>query len=145
MQDRDGDEEPAEGAGDHGTLRRPQLRANQIVEPAQIAAVGIGRTFQNIRLFSQLTVWQNLWAARVVRESGWAGLRERWFAPASKGREQAEAMLEFCGLQHKRDMLAGNLAFGEQRRLELARAAISGAPLLLLDEPAAGMNAAKGQ
>lgn len=102
---------------------------------------GIARTFQNIRLFSQLSVWQNLWAARVVRESGWSGLRQRWFASARQGREQAEQMLEFCGLQSKRDLLAGNLAFGEQRRLELARAAISGAPLLLLDEPAAGMNA----
>jgi ABC-type branched-subunit amino acid transport system ATPase component len=109
--------------------------------PHERAARGIARTFQNIRLFSQLSVWQNLWAARVVRESGWAGLRQRWFASAREGREQAEQMLEFCDLQDKRDQLAGNLAFGEQRRLELARAAISGAPLLLLDEPAAGMNA----
>lgn len=125
------------------TSGRVVYRQEDITElaPHERASRGIARTFQNIRLFSALSVWQNLWAARVVRESGWAGLRERWFAPASKGREQAEAMLEFCGLQHKRDMLAGNLAFGEQRRLELARAAISGAPLLLLDEPAAGMNA----
>ncbi|MEK0417071.1 MAG: hypothetical protein RI949_1077 [Pseudomonadota bacterium] len=111
------------------------------LQPHERAERGMARTFQNIRLFSQLSVWQNLWAARVVRESGWAGLRARWFASAAQGREQAEQMLEFCGLQGKRDLLAGNLAFGEQRRLELARAAISGAPLLLLDEPAAGMNA----
>ncbi|MEY5099395.1 MAG: hypothetical protein RJA36_2114 [Pseudomonadota bacterium] len=105
------------------------------------AQLGIARTFQNIRLFSQLTVWQNLWAARIERGSGWAGFRARWLAGAVAAREEAEQMLVFSGLAAKRDMLAGNLAFGEQRRLELARAAVSGAPLLLLDEPAAGMNA----
>ena len=103
--------------------------------------LGLARTFQNIRLFGQLTVWQNLWAARVVRQGGWAGFRDRWLSGAAAAREQAEALLEFGGLAHKRDMLAGNLAFGEQRRLELIRAAASGAELLLLDEPAAGMNA----
>ena len=102
---------------------------------------GVARTFQNIRLFSQLTVWQNLWAARVERGTGWHGFKARWLASAEHGRAQAEEILEFSGLQGKRDVLAGNLAFGEQRRLELARAAVSGAPLLLLDEPAAGMNA----
>lgn len=108
--------------------------------PHRRAALGIARTFQNIRLFAQLTVWQNVWAARVVRESGWAAWRTRWLAGAARAREEAEELLAFSGLAHKRDMLAGNLAFGEQRRLELARAAASGAPLLLLDEPAAGMN-----
>ena len=81
---------------------------------------GIARTFQNIRLFSQLTVWQNLWAARVERGTGWEGFKARWLAGADQGREQAEQILEFSGLQGKRDVLAGNLAFGEQRRLELA-------------------------
>ena len=104
------------------------------------AEMGIARTFQNIRLFSQLTVWQNIWAARVVREGGWAGFKARWLSGADAAREEAEQLLAFSGLADKRDMLAGNLAFGEQRRLELARAAASGAPLLLLDEPAAGMN-----
>ena len=102
---------------------------------------GIARTFQNIRLFAHLTVWQNVWAARVVRESGWAGFRERWLSRGAAAREEAQALLAFGGLADKSDMLAGNLAFGEQRRLELARAAASGAELLLLDEPAAGMNA----
>jgi branched-chain amino acid transport system ATP-binding protein len=111
------------------------------LEVHQRNVLGIARTFQNIRLFGNLTVWQNLWAARVVRESGWAGFRERWLSGAAAAREQAEAQLEFADLADKRDMLAGNLAFGEQRRLELARAAVSGAALLLLDEPAAGMNA----
>jgi len=109
--------------------------------PNQRAARGIARTFQNIRLFGHLSVWQNVWAAQVVRERGWTGLRRRWLAGASAAREEAEHVLAFSGLADKRDLLAGNLAFGEQRRLELARAAASGAPLLLLDEPAAGMNA----
>ncbi|MFG5407469.1 ABC transporter ATP-binding protein [Piscinibacter sakaiensis] len=109
--------------------------------PHRRAELGIARTFQNIRLFSQLSVWQNVWAARVVRERGWDGFRARWLAGAARAREEIEQLLAFSGLAHKRDQLAGNLAFGEQRRLELARAAASGAPLLLLDEPAAGMNA----
>lgn len=109
--------------------------------PHERTRLGIARTFQNIRLFGQLTVWQNIWAARVVRDTGWAGFRARWLSSARAARDEAEALLAFSGLAGKRDMLAGNLAFGEQRRLELARAAASGAELLLLDEPAAGMNA----
>ncbi len=113
--------------------------------PHQRAELGIARTFQNIRLFGHLTVWQNVWAARIVRAadatSGWAAFRQRWLASGRAARDEAEALLAFSGLADKRDQLAGNLAFGEQRRLELARAAASGAPLLLLDEPAAGMNA----
>ncbi len=109
--------------------------------PHARCALGIARTFQNIRLFSQLTVWQNLWAAQVVRDKGFAGFKQRWFSGADAAREQAEALLDFSGLADKRDVLAGQLAFGQQRRLELARAAASGASLLLLDEPAAGMNA----
>ena len=111
------------------------------LDPHQRSQLGIARTFQNIRLFGNLTVWQNLWAARVVRETGWAGFRERWLSGAAAAREQAEELLEFADLAHKRDMLASQLAFGEQRRLELIRAAATDAELLLLDEPAAGMNA----
>lgn len=111
------------------------------LEPHERAVLGIARTFQNIRLFGQLTVWQNVWAARVVRERGWRGFKDRWLSGAGAARDETEALLEFGGLADKRDMLAANLAFGEQRRLELIRAAASGAELLLLDEPAAGMNA----
>lgn len=105
------------------------------------AALGIARTFQNIRLFANLSVWQNVWAARVVRDAGWAGLRKRWLSSGREARDEVQELLVFSGLAGKADVLAGNLAFGEQRRLELARAAASGAELLLLDEPAAGMNA----
>ena len=105
------------------------------------AALGIARTFQNIRLFGNLTVWQNVWAARVVRLTGWAGVTSRCLASGQPAREEVQRLLAFSNLADKADTLAGNLAFGEQRRLELARAAASGAELLLLDEPAAGMNA----
>ncbi len=111
------------------------------LDPHQRSQLGIARTFQNIRLFGNLTVWQNIWAARVVRQVGWAGFRERWLSGAAQAREYAEELLEFADLAHKRDMLASQLAFGEQRRLELIRAAATDADLLLLDEPAAGMNA----
>ena len=105
------------------------------------AVLGIARTFQNIRLFANLSVWQNVWAARVVRDAGWTGLRKRWLSSGRAARDEVQELLAFSGLAGKADLLAGNLAFGEQRRLELARAAASGAELLLLDEPAAGMNA----
>ena len=114
---------------------------NSQLDLHQRSQLGIARTFQNIRLFGNLTVWQNLWAARVVRETGWKGFRERWLSGAAAAREHSEELLEFADLAHKRDMLASQLAFGEQRRLELIRATATDAELLLLDEPAAGMNA----
>ena len=102
---------------------------------------GIARTFQNIRLFSELTVWQNLWVAQNGRESVQAqGFFARWLSGDRRQRASAEEQLEFAGLGDKRDEFAGSLAFGEQRRLELARALAARPKLLLLDEPAAGMN-----
>jgi len=86
---------------------------------------GIGRTFQNIRLFGSLEVWKNLWVAQTSRGN----------------RREIEDILHFYALWDKRDVLASQLSFGEQRRLELARAQATGAVLLLLDEPAAGMSA----
>lgn len=102
---------------------------------------GIARTFQNIRLFSDLTVWQNLWVAQNGLESVRAeGFFSRWLSGSRRQRTSVEEQLEFSGLADKRDELAGSLAFGEQRRLELARALAARPRLLLLDEPAAGMN-----
>ena len=109
--------------------------------PHERVALGIARTFQNIRLFGQLTVWQNLWAAQNSAEQRSAGLIKRWFAGSGNAREEIGRVLEFFDLAHKRDELAGSLAFGEQRRLEFARAFAAKPDLLLLDEPAAGMNA----
>ncbi len=97
----------------------------------QIVRLGIGRTFQTIRLFTRLSVFQNVWVAQ--RATGDARGRR-----AEQSR--VEQVLAFTRLLEKRDQLAGNLNFGEQRRLELARALATEPTMLLLDEPAAGMN-----
>ena len=102
---------------------------------------GIARTFQNIRLFGQLSVWQNLWVAQNSPEDrARQGFVARWLGGQRGVREEIAQLLEFSGLAHKAEELAANLAFGEQRRLELARAMAAKPKLLLLDEPAAGMN-----
>jgi len=102
---------------------------------------GIARTFQNIRLFGHLTVWQNLWVAQnSAEDQARQGFVARWLGGQRGVRDEIGRLLEFSGLAHKRDELAANLAFGEQRRLELARAMAAKPKLLLLAEPAAGMN-----
>ena len=107
----------------------------------QRVAHGIARTFQNIRLFGQLTVWQNLWVAENRdRQQRAQPVLPRWLWGCEADRERLGRALEFSGLGHKRDALAADLSFGEQRRLELARALAAEPKLLLLDEPAAGMN-----
>jgi branched-chain amino acid transport system ATP-binding protein len=105
-------------------------------------AHGVARTFQNIRLFGQLTVWQNLWVAENRdRQQRSVPVLRRWLWGGDTDRQRLAAALEFSGLASKGDDLAANLSFGEQRRLELARALAAEPKLLLLDEPAAGMNA----
>ena len=105
---------------------------------------GIARTFQNIRLFGGLTVWQNLSVARNSNEDIRSqSILRRWLGSATTLKKEIETMLEFSDLADKADVLASNLAFGEQRRLELARAVAAKPRLLLLDEPAAGMNRAE--
>jgi branched-chain amino acid transport system ATP-binding protein len=103
--------------------------------------LGIARTFQNIRLFGQLTVWQNLWVAQNSPEDrARRGFFARWLGGQKGVRDEIAQLLEFSGLALRQDELAANLSFGEQRRLELARALATKPRLLLLDEPAAGMN-----
>jgi ABC-type branched-subunit amino acid transport system ATPase component len=109
--------------------------------PHTRVTIGIARTFQNIRLFGQLTVWQNLWVAQNSREQRSQNFISRWLGGSKIARAEIDRTLEFFDLSHKRDELAGNLAFGEQRRLEFARALSAKPSLLLIDEPAAGMNA----
>ena len=109
--------------------------------PHVCLAAGIARTFQNIRLFGHLSVWQNLWVAQnAMADRKTSGFLNRWFAGSARARAEVEALLEFAGLAGKADELAANLSFGEQRRLELARALAAKPSMLLLDEPAAGMN-----
>jgi ABC-type branched-subunit amino acid transport system ATPase component len=107
-----------------------------------LVSLGVARTFQNIRLFGQLAVWQNLWVAENRdRQRKSQPVVPRWLSGFEADRERIGKLLAFSGLAHKRDDLAANLSFGEQRRLELARALAAEPKLLLLDEPAAGMNA----
>ncbi len=115
------------------------------LRPYRIATYGIGRTFQNIRLFKKLSVLDNVRVGmHSVSRAGfvsamlytpWAIKRERVTL------EKSMALLELVGLQDKAIELAGSLPYGEQRRLEIARAMALEPSLLLLDEPAAGMNA----
>ena len=105
--------------------------------------LGMSRTFQNIRLFSQMTVIENVMVGRHCRTR--AGLLRMFFRlgplPEERAiRARAGEILEFIGLSHRRDAVAATIPFGEQRRLEIARALSTDPDLLLLDEPTSGMN-----
>ena len=111
--------------------------------PHAIAKLGIARTFQNIRLFRSLTALENVLAAVAGAErSGWrdVGRGARWREREQRARERAETLLGRLGLERLAGARADSLAYGEQRRLEIARALATAPKLLLLDEPAAGMN-----
>ncbi|MGA5169465.1 MULTISPECIES: ABC transporter ATP-binding protein [Streptomyces] len=118
----------------------------QVLPPKsfKVTAAGIARTFQNIRLFSNMTVLENVLVGRHTRtkEGLWSALlRGPGFHKAeAASRARATELLEFVGLGAKADHLARNLPYGEQRKLEIARALASEPGLLLLDEPTAGMN-----
>ena len=85
--------------------------------PHQRLRAGIARTFQNIRLFPNLTVWQNLWVARNSPQDVAAQtFLSRWFGATRRTRREIAELLELADLGHKSDELASNLAFGEQRR-----------------------------
>lgn len=112
--------------------------------PEKIARRGIARTFQNIRLFRDLTVVDNVRIARHphVRYGPVAALlrTDGFYREERRTREQVEEFLSIFSLQDRRKDLAKNLSYGEQRKLEIARALASRPKILLLDEPAAGMN-----
>ena len=114
------------------------------LRPNAIVARGIARTFQSIRLFQYMTVLDNVLVGEHCRlEARVAGavLRPpRVRAEEARARERARSLLTFVGLSGKEDELARNLPYGDQRRLEIARALATEPRLLLLDEPTAGMN-----
>lgn len=111
---------------------------------AHLARLGVCRTFQNIRLFSQMSVIENLFVAVAFSQAKffWGDL---WNSPSSQKRKQerhlkASRLLEFVGLDAMATKPATSLSYGNQRKLEIARALMADPKVLLLDEPAAGMN-----
>ncbi|HEY1719095.1 MAG TPA: ABC transporter ATP-binding protein [Verrucomicrobiae bacterium] len=122
-----------------------QLTANR--KPHQIARRGLARTFQNIRLFPSLSVFDNVRAAFHLHLRGdarhalWRG--NGFFAEENEIAAKVLELLEIFSLGKFRDVCAKNLSYGDQRRLEIVRALATKPKLLLLDEPAAGMNASE--
>ncbi|MEK8049036.1 ABC transporter ATP-binding protein [Ideonella sp. DXS22W] len=113
----------------------------------EVAKAGIARTFQNIRLFAEMTAVENVMVGRHVRsQSGLVGaiLRTPGFKAEEKAiAERARELLDYVGIGRFADYKARTLSYGDQRRLEIARALATDPKLIALDEPAAGMNASE--
>jgi branched-chain amino acid transport system ATP-binding protein len=113
----------------------------------QVTKMGVARTFQNVRLFGDMTALENVITATDVHKK--TGLVRALFGSPLNRREERESkarameLLEFLGIDHRADQLAKNLPYGDQRRLEIARALGTEPGLVLLDEPAAGFNPAE--
>src|SRR5262245_9878536 len=114
------------------------------LKPNRVAAAGIARTFQNIRLFANLSALENVMIGRHVRtRAGVIGAVLRNRSTIREEREierRALELLDYVGIRPRANDAAGNLPYGDQRRLEIARALATEPRLLALDEPAAGMN-----
>jgi len=112
--------------------------------PQEIARLGVSRTFQNVNLFGRMTVLENVMVGRHARSRASvlsAGLRLPWMRREEEEiRAKAAERLEFVGLADRAEERAGNLALGEQKLLEVARALATEPKILLLDEPAGGLN-----
>ncbi len=117
----------------------------QDLTPDRIAALGIARTFQNIRLFANLSAIENVMIGRHVRTRAgvWGAITRNAATRAEEAaiEKRAHELLTFVGLDARANELAKHLSYGDQRRLEIARALATDPKILALDEPAAGMNA----
>jgi branched-chain amino acid transport system ATP-binding protein len=128
------------------TSGRVWFRGQRIdgLTPDRVAAAGVSRTYQNIRLFRNITAIENLLVGMHLhlQSSWWGAIFNTPFTRTDEqqAHEEALRLLQFVGLRGRGDMLARNLAYGEQRRLEIGRALATKPRLLLLDEPTAGMN-----
>jgi branched-chain amino acid transport system ATP-binding protein len=115
----------------------------------RVPAAGAARTFQNIRLFHEMTVTENVLVGADARHRtgvvGAIARGGRHRREEQEGQATARELLEFMGIQRHADEPAASLSYGDQRRLEIARAMATGAQLLLLDEPAAGFNRTEKQ
>ena len=116
-------------------------------KPHEVAYAGLARTFQNIRLFSDMTALENVMVGRHIRtKSGLWGaiLRTKGFKSEEAAiAQRAQELLDYVGIGKFADYKARTLSYGDQRRLEIARALATDPKLLALDEPAAGMNASE--
>ncbi len=114
------------------------------LKPERIVRQGVARTFQNIRLFGAMTTFENVLVGNHIHvrySYADALLRTpRFYRAEKQGKARVMELLAYMGLQDRASELARNLSYGEQRKLEIARALAAGPSLLLLDEPAAGMN-----
>jgi branched-chain amino acid transport system ATP-binding protein len=131
-----------------GSIFYKQKKINQLKAYERVK-MGIARTFQNIRLIKNLTVLENVLVAHrdCNTEGIWQSLfpSKKVYERRAKIVEESLEILKMVGLDHKKDELAKNLPYGEQRLLEIARALVTKCQLLLLDEPAAGMNSMEKQ
>ena len=136
--------DPGDETKEQMLLRDPLARTGKILSPTpdKITQLGIARTFQNIRLWKSMTVFENVLVAKHMRA------RQNVFSATFRGnakeekrmRDETMALLAEQGLEKYKDDIATSLPYGIQRRLEIARALATDPKLLLLDEPAAGMN-----
>ncbi len=133
----------------HGKMKKMYIGENAgrytkriVPTPDRITQAGIARTFQNIRLFSSMTVFENVLIAKHMRakQNLFTATFRLNHAEEAKMRRETMELLEMQNLAHLKDEVAGSLPYGIQRRLEIARALATQPKLLLLDEPAAGMN-----